>query len=75
MSWYENANCIGTDPESFYFDENQTRIPALVRRVCAACEVREECLEAGLDEDWGIWGGKTKSERLRMRRQAKRVRV
>jgi WhiB family redox-sensing transcriptional regulator len=75
MSWYERANCIGTDPEAFYFEEHQTRMPALVRRICNNCEVRNECLEAGMDEDWGIWGGMTKSERIRIRRQANRVRV
>jgi WhiB family redox-sensing transcriptional regulator len=75
MEWRDRANCIGTDPESFFFDENQTRIPALVKKVCAACEVRSECLDAGMDEDWGIWGGMTKSERIRLRRQANRVRV
>lgn len=37
------------------------------KTMCASCPVRAVCLEEALanDEDWGIWGGYTRPERLR----------
>jgi WhiB family redox-sensing transcriptional regulator len=36
--------------------------------VCAVCPVQAECLEAGLHERHGIWGGTSERERVRLRR-------
>lgn len=33
--------------------------------MCAQCPVRRQCLETGLNEEWGMWGGYTKPERMR----------
>ena len=33
------------------------------KALCARCPVRRECLEYGIDEDYGIWGGSLPSER------------
>jgi WhiB family redox-sensing transcriptional regulator len=65
--WSERAACRGTDPESWFADvrpghqdENITRL----RRICAECPVRVECLNYALDNnEWGIWGGTTDDER------------
>lgn len=35
------------------------------KRICASCPVRRTCLENGMSEEWGIWGGYTKPERAR----------
>lgn len=35
------------------------------KQVCTICPVRLDCLEAGLGEPWGVWGGFTKPERDR----------
>lgn len=37
--------------------------------VCAACPVRSKCLASAMtnDEEWGVWGGMTRAERLAYR--------
>lgn len=39
------------------------------KAVCRGCPVRTECLEFGLDEPTGIWGGRTLRERVYIRRR------
>jgi hypothetical protein len=39
-------------------------VPA--RKLCLQCPVRYECLEAGLQEEFGIWGGHSLSQRRRI---------
>ena len=42
------------------------------KSICAACPVRQRCLEYAIaaDERYGIWGGLTKDERRTVRRIA-----
>ena len=42
------------------------------KSICAACPVRQRCLEYAIaaDERYGIWGGLTKDERRMLRRIA-----
>jgi hypothetical protein len=58
------AGCLG-DPEQMF--ETGADAIALNRRVCAACPIRQECLQRALDlrEPWGMWGGLTPAERER----------
>ena len=45
-----NMNCVGKDPMLFYFEEERDITPenlAMAKAICAACEVKVECL------DWG----------------------
>lgn len=35
------------------------------RVLCRNCPVQRACLEYGLSEDWGVWGGYTRAERAR----------
>jgi len=57
------------DPD-LWFPENGVK--PVAKRICAACEVRAECLAAVLADDTlrGIWGGTTEAERKKMRRRA-----
>ena len=61
--WREQAACRGTDLDVFYPERGQTAGPA--RQVCAACPVRQPCLEYALSNriTSGIWGGLTERER------------
>ena len=43
--------------------------------VCFSCPVRLECLEAGLDEPWGIWGGSRPNLRARYRSAQDRLKL
>jgi hypothetical protein len=36
---------------------------ATAKAICATCPVSKQCLSAGLNEAWGIWGGLTPQER------------
>jgi WhiB family redox-sensing transcriptional regulator len=38
------------------------------RRLCLRCEVRAECLEDGMGEQYGIWGGLSPKQRIRIKR-------
>lgn len=39
------------------------------KAVCAECPVRTDCLEAGMAEEFGIWGGLSERQRRRVRQQ------
>ena len=62
-AWYAKANCVGTDPESFFPDKGGSASDA--RRVCVQCPVRKQCLQWALDTDerYGVYGGLTERER------------
>jgi len=50
-------------PESTKHGGNHLK-PA--RELCLSCPVRYECLEYGIDEPWGVWGGHSPSQRRRI---------
>lgn len=66
---------MGTSKSLFFPDfrfEGETPVEtqnlyANARAVCRACEVQSECLDAGLHEQAGMWGGTTPKERQRIR--------
>lgn len=70
LAWQRDALCAQTDPEAFFPEKGGSTREA--KSVCAACEVRAECLEYALahDERFGIWGGLSERERRRLRRTA-----
>jgi WhiB family redox-sensing transcriptional regulator len=61
--WRQQAACHGTDLNVFYPERGKSAGPA--RQVCAACPVRQPCLEYALSNriTYGIWGGLTERER------------
>jgi len=71
------AACRGMDVEVFYpritEASDRNRLKVLVREavgVCEQCQVKDPCLDYALtNEPLGIWGGKTESQRMRMRRK------
>ena len=70
--WIADAPCSQADPELFFPDAHESRANvALAKRVCAACRVRQECLEWALDrgEKFGIYGGLTSTQRREVLRQ------
>lgn len=70
LAWQERALCAQTDPEAFFPEKGGSTREA--KRVCATCEVREECLDYALehDERFGIWGGLSERERRKLKRRA-----
>ncbi len=71
LEWSESAACRGSEAALFYpADSNERREERaereqMAKRICAGCEVREECLRAAVarHETYGIWGGLNEFER------------
>jgi WhiB family redox-sensing transcriptional regulator len=66
--WRQFAACAGSYLEIFWPhpDANrnvQREATAAAKKICGMCAVKAECLEAGLREEYGVWGGLTSSER------------
>jgi len=80
MSWRSEAACDGANPEIFFLGYgspgrgkaslNKTA-KARAMELCAGCPVIGECLTYALalppSADFGIWGGTTARQRLRLR--------
>lgn len=66
-AWYRSALCAQTDPDAFFPEKGQSA--RLAKRICASCEVREQCLRYALEraETSGIWGGLNETERRELR--------
>jgi WhiB family transcriptional regulator, redox-sensing transcriptional regulator len=73
MPWAQHANCAGLDPSLMFPAPGDSTAPA--RAVCAACCVKNECLDYALahNERYGIWGGLSTKERTAIRRAPKRL--
>lgn len=67
--WMDDALCAQTDPDMFFPEKGGSTENA--KKVCAACTVRLECLEYALrhNERHGIWGGMSRTERVRFVRR------
>lgn len=76
LRWQEQAQCSGSDTETFYHDTWEKRREELVllKKMCSHCPVAAECLDYALqtNEAYGIWGGLTPAERRLVRRRAAR---
>ncbi|ASR85352.1 WhiB family transcription factor [Mycobacterium phage Tierra] len=72
-AWEADALCAQVDPELFFPDKGQSSKPA--KAICAACPVREVCLDRALasGEQFGIWGGETAYDRKLMLRAGRRA--
>lgn len=67
--WRQAALCAETDPKLFFPEIGQSTISA--KKICMSCAVRVECLEYALDndEEYGIWGGKSRNQREEIARE------
>ena len=65
--WRELAACRGTGLEVFFPSRGESAAPA--RQVCAACPVRQPCLDYAITNriTHGVWGGLTERERRVLR--------
>lgn len=69
--WFVKAACLGMEPKNFFPDCGP--LAARAKRACMTCPVIEECREYGMDEEYGIWGGLTATERRSLGRGAGRT--
>jgi WhiB family redox-sensing transcriptional regulator len=68
-SWRDHANCLGVDADLFFPERGAHGQTADAKAVCAGCSVRAECLDYGMHERIGVWGGTSENDRKRIRRQ------
>ncbi|MEA2829070.1 MAG: WhiB family transcriptional regulator, redox-sensing transcriptional regulator [Actinomycetota bacterium] len=68
-NWRQQSACRDLDTNIFFPATDADAGPA--KAVCAACPVREECLEYAIAtrQDDGVWGGLDETERRRLRRR------
>jgi WhiB family redox-sensing transcriptional regulator len=73
-AWRKRAACRGLDAEIFFPAIDDEAGAAEAKAICAACPVRQPCLEHALAarEREGIWGGMTERERRRIIRQRRK---
>jgi hypothetical protein len=69
--WQRLAACRGKDVNLFYGKGNENKNERNERKkqakaICNPCPVKAQCLELAIrtDEPAGIWGGKTRAERV-----------
>ena len=65
--WRDRAACRGADLDLFFPGRGESAEPA--RRICAACPVRQPCLDYAISHGitHGIWGGLTERDRRALR--------
>jgi WhiB family redox-sensing transcriptional regulator len=70
--WKSTPACAGTNTE-LWFSENEKAgydEKNLLKRICAGCEVRNQCLEYSLNHSvMGYWAGTTPRERQKLRKK------
>lgn len=74
--WLDQAACAGY-PTDWWFPsrgETNSRETLVALAICESCPVRDACLEYGIDEHHGIWGGRSERYRRRVRVQRDRRR-
>src|SRR4030095_2564288 len=71
--WQRNGACRGRDSAQFFHPDGERGASRIVREtaaksVCRTCPVRPECAAHALAarEPYGVWGGFTEAERLRL---------
>lgn len=68
-NWMSVGECAERPP-SLFFPSDGVGVE-VARRICAGCQVREQCLEYALKNriDHGVWGGASERERRRILRR------
>ena len=73
-AWNGNTLLVKSVVDLMYADPiDEPELVAEAISICGTCVVRAECLEAGIDERYGVWGGLTARERDELRRERRRI--
>lgn len=59
--WRDRAACTGLGPDLFFSDDLD--VQDRVKQVCERCPVQPECLDFGMTQEFGVWGGLSVSRR------------
>lgn len=66
--WMDDAACAELPPDLWFADTAHWADTRKAVEVCGGCPVRELCLAYGMDERFGVYGGKTVAQRAQLRR-------
>ena len=67
LAWMDSAACQGAPAEFFYAEDAGAQYRE-AKTFCRACPVVAECLDYGMRDQWGVYGGMTARERMKLRR-------
>lgn len=67
QEWMDRAACRGMPSDMFFPTLGEFDAMRRAKAVCARCPVRVDCLDFGLDEWGGVWGGLSGRERQALR--------
>lgn len=69
--WHTRALCAKTGGDWWYADKTSKDEIKTAKTICQLCDVQTQCLETALanDERFGIWGGLTPEQRIKIRRR------
>ena len=70
-SWMYSAACRDSHPDTCFPENEEPHLYAVAKRLCEECPVVGFCLEIGLDDKWGMWGGLDPIEREKLRKSGK----
>ena len=69
-SWMEDALCQEVGVEVFFPPDDKPVSRDFYRqakRICDNCPVKKQCLDFGISDQYGVWGGTTPQERVKIR--------
>ena len=69
-AWAEEARCREAGDLVFFPPDDKPVSRDFyneAKSICRICEVQPQCLEYGMDEPYGVWGGTSPVERQRLR--------
>jgi len=67
--WKLQAACRYHGDAELWFPQVTDRYSIVnAKKICFECPVRRECLNAGIREEHGIWGGLTAEQRHQIRK-------
>lgn len=67
--WLQEASCLHMDTKLFFPGINERAQTRVAISICETCPVIRECLIYNFEEETGIFGGKTASQRGVMRKK------
>lgn len=70
--WHTQAACKDMDSGLFFIEGRDSRLVLQAKMVCITCPVRLNCLQIGLNEYQGIFGGTSNIDRSRIKRSLRR---
>ena len=69
--WQHHASCIEAKPDTCFPENDEPHLYEVARRMCEECPVSGYCLEIGINERWGMWGGLTPDDRHKLIKSGK----